>query len=60
MREILLYEKVAKSVMLPLGDKTSEGFQGGCRICYFGTYDRPDAVYQIVRAPEPLGSSEDL
>ena len=46
--------------MLPLG-ATRAVYEGTkepeCRILFPGTYDRPDAVYQIVEnAPEPLGS----
>ena len=54
------YEKVASVHMLPLG-ATRAVYEGTkepeCRILFPGTYDRPDAVYQIVEnAPEPLGS----
>mgnify|MGYP001090832904 CR=1 FL=1 len=53
------YEKVASVHMLPLG-ATRAVYEGTkepeCRILFPGTYDRPDAVYQIVEnAPEPLG-----
>ena len=55
------YEKVASVHMLPLG-ATRAVYEGTkepeCRILFPGTYDRPDAVYQIVEnAPEPLGST---
>ena len=45
------YEKVASVHMLPLGATRAvhEGTkEPECRILFPGTYDRPDAVYQIV------------
>ena len=54
------YEKVASVHMLPLGATRAvyeDTKEPECRILFPGTYDRPDAVYQIVEnAPEPLGS----